>query len=238
MRDYLQILQQERVEEKRVHASKRAFYRKFEYPQLESHKKLKDSGPVNYQRLMDAIDYYLQTTGFGFTITQEELRDHLMKALLPIVYGKVDLLTHINDIVERYGVKNMSGVFAAVLPRREGKTKVTNIVGGSFVVSQPSTSLISYNIGSRQARMWLDGVIEVMQVFKEHPIFGWQVVGMDRRERIIIQTNMGTTNSVFSYPGSTNGTGNIGPGRFLHTVYTRAHTCTHTHTSVKRGRWE
>lgn len=198
------------TEEQEANKRRRLCYRKFEYSELPSYRELKSSGRINHERLLSAIQYYVDKTGFRFTPTQEAFRDEILATLIPTIYGD-QLMANLKYIMKRFRVKNFNGVIAGIFPRREGKTRVTTIIAGCYMVTQPMGNVTSYNIFGRQAQEWLKEVADVLEVFKGSIEFGWEPIRQDVREFITIKTNYGT-NRVASYPGSTAGNGNISYG--------------------------
>ena len=186
-------------------------YRKFEYAELDSYKKLTNSGAQNHARCLRALHEFVTKTGFRFSPTQEKLRDEIIGTILPTLYGK-DLMENLSELREKYQLKLLSGVMAALLPRRDGKTIVTTRLLACWTVSQKG-NVTSYQIGSRQARMWLEEILEGLEPFKDSDEFGWTMEHpRDIREFFTIRTRAGHCNKVSAYPGSTQGNGNISCG--------------------------
>jgi len=189
-------------------ANKRQCYRKYEYEDLDSYRILTSSGRANFDRLMDAVDLYMDLTGFKFGYMQLRLFHEIVVTILRILYGD-DLLPNLHDIEKRFAIDALRDVIAILYPRRAGKTKTQTIIAGAFAVSQRVGNCSCYNIGARQARDWLQESCDVAYVFKDTVKFGWTLDRKDTREFIQIITVFGTTNRISSYPGLFAGNANI-----------------------------
>lgn len=125
------------------------------------------------------------------------------------MYGD-DLLPNLPEIEKQFEVRELRDVTAILYPRRAGKTKTETIASGCIVVSQPIGNNSCYNIGSRQARDWLQESYDVACVFKTTAEFGWELDKANGKEFYQIRTVFGTLNRVSSYPGIFQGNANIG----------------------------
>lgn len=190
-------------------ANKRKCHRKMDYADLPSYKALTSSGKANFDRYRRAVELYLELTSFKFGYMQEKLEHEILITYLRMLYGD-DLLPNLHDIEKEFAIAELRDVCAILYPRRAGKTVTQTIVAPCIAVSQPVGNVSCYNIGGRQARDWLQQVIDNLKVFEKTVEFGHSIDKVDTREFIQIRTVFGTLNRISSYPGVFQGGANIG----------------------------
>ena len=192
--------------------NKRACHRKFEYEDMASYKAMTSSGKANFDRYRRAVDLYMELTDFKFGYMQEKLEHEIMITFLRHLYGD-ELLPNLGQIEIEHAITELHDVCAILYPRRAGKTITQTIVAPCIAVSQVVGNTSCYNIGGRQARDWLQQVIDNLRVFEKTVEFAHSVNKVDTREFIQIRTIFGTLNRISSYPGVFQGGANIGTFR-------------------------
>jgi len=186
-------------------------YRKSEYIDLPSLKKLECSGRQRLARFERAANYLFLKCGIQLGHKQELLFEAIRTAYLLNMFGE-DLVSNISFLQKKYNLKELFDAVAILFPRREGKTSGTAILSGIIAVTQPGGNIICYNLSQRQADIWMDHVIPILEFFKDSEEFGWTLLQKNGKEKFQIHAKAtGTVNTIYAYPCGL-GDGTIGHG--------------------------
>ena len=187
--------------------------RKFKYQSLDTMKELECSGRLKLARFDKAYEYLKNNCGIRIGHMQEKLFLAIRTIFLPLMFES-DLVSNIQYLSKLHGIKKIFNMFAALYPRREGKTVITTIAAAIFMVSQPYGNVICYNLAKRQADGWMNQLQEYLAFFKNSKEFGWVEIDKTGKESYTIRANAtGTHNTANSYPcGLTDGK--------INTIYT------------------
>lgn len=184
-------------------------HRKSEYSQLESFKEMSNSGRKKLESLENAFRYFFDNSDTKLGYMQAKLKEVVIMAFLKNMFGD-DLVPNLKYLSKKFDITKFIDTVAIMFPRRSGKTMGCAIIIAALVVSQPDCNCVMYNLTATQAEEFISEVRRHMEVYRESTEFGWQIVSVDVRRKIIIKTNkFGTINSVKSYACALRGDGKI-----------------------------
>jgi hypothetical protein len=159
-------------------------YRKNEYAQLESYKEMSNSGRKKLESLETAFRYFFDHSETKLGYMQAKLKEVVIMAFLKNMFGD-DLVPNLKYLSKKFEITKFIDTVAIMFPRRSGKTMGCAIIIAALVRRH-------------------------MEVYRESTEFGWQIVSVDVRRKIIIKTNkFGTINSIKSYACALRGDGKI-----------------------------
>ena len=127
--------------------------RKYKYQFLPTMKEIECSGRLKLARFDRAYKYLTEECGVEIGHMQEKLYLAIRITFLPLMFEK-DLISNIDYLRNKYNITEIFNMFAALYPRREGKTVMTAIVAAIFMVSQPNGNVICYNLAKRQGKIY------------------------------------------------------------------------------------
>jgi hypothetical protein len=180
--------------------------RKYKYQFMDTMTEIQCSGRLKLARFDRAYEYLKDKCGIRIGHMQEKLFLAIRIIFLPLMFES-DLVSNIKHLSKLYGIKKIFNMFAALYPRREGKTVMTAIAAAIFMVSQPHGNVICYNLAKRQADGWMNQLLEYLNYFRNSEEFGWTEVDKTGKETYTIRAKAtGTLNTANSYPcGLTDG---------------------------------
>ncbi len=232
-----------RIKEEGLIKSKRNCYRKFQYADLPSYKRLTSSGRENLASFERALSFlFSKKGGIKLGYMQKRLVDAVRIAFLRTMFGD-DFVPNLDYLKKRYRIKEMYDVLAILFPRRGGKSMASQILAAAIAVSQPKGMWLfiaiynliihignctSYNLTGRQSRDWLSGSVKILEIFKKSPEFTWTAHRQDVREFIAIRTKYGTVYSIRSYPSAGSSDAKICCGQ--EHIHLLAHSLIHIHS--------
>lgn len=185
-------------------------YRKFEFKFLQSMKEIECSGRIKLTNFDLAYQYLTRDCGIQIGHMQENLFNALRTIILPLMFQN-DLVSNIQYLKKKLNIREIFNMFAALYPRREGKTVITCIVAAIFMVSQPKANVICYNLTKRQADLWMEQLLVYLSYFSKSEKFGWSENHKIGQEVYSLKLKTsGMINTAYSYPcGLTDGKINI-----------------------------
>lgn len=186
--------------------------RKYQYQFMDTMNEIQCSGRLKLARFDRAFEYLKKVGPVRLGHMQEKLFLAIRTIFLPLMFES-DLVSNIKYLSKLYGIKKIFNMFAALYPRREGKTVITTIAAAIFMVSQPHGNVICYNLAKRQADGWMTQLQEYLGYFRNSEEFGWTEVDKTGKETYTIRAKAtGTFNTANSYPcGLTDGKINTVP---------------------------
>lgn len=85
-----------------------------------------------------------------------------------------------------------------------GTTTVQSLVAAVVAVSQSKGDVMIFTTNGRKARQWLEKVDTWLDVFKDHPEFGFVVTRKDAREYVVIRSVTGDEKRITAFPLTSN----------------------------------
>ena len=171
--------------------------------------KLSDDKMGNLHRYVDAYEYLAEAHPFGPMQIQFEFRARTAFLSMFFKDHASEYLNELRDMgfpVDDNHYTNLVLMF----PRRMGKTTIEAALSAIVAVSQVKGNVLSFHLGSRQAKMWLERVKEFLAFFKDSPRFSWTMKQQDIREYVYIEAHaVGCVNYVQALPGVHQGSSKI-----------------------------
>jgi hypothetical protein len=85
-----------------------------------------------------------------------------------------------------------------------GTTTIQTLVAAVVAVSQSTGDVVYFGLNGRKARQWIEQVNTWLDVFKDHPEFGFVVTRQDAREYTVIRNVTGNEKRISAFPLSWN----------------------------------
>jgi len=90
-------------------------FRQFEYTELESYKKLTDSGRIKLEHMEAAFRYFFEQSGLRLGYMQKRLIDVIMIAFLRKMFGN-DLVANLTYLKKKFMFKDLNDTIAILFP--------------------------------------------------------------------------------------------------------------------------
>lgn len=107
------IQQQEKRNNDEIRRQK--VYRQFEYTELESYKKLTDSGRIKLENMEAAFRYLFEQSGLRLGYMQKRLIDVIMIAFLRKMFGD-QLVANLTYLKKKFMFKDLNDTIAILFP--------------------------------------------------------------------------------------------------------------------------